>query len=272
MVQIMSNDSGPDVVSGNRPFKCGKCGKRGLYRDDDPINKVSHIVCPLCGNRWPGGPAPVRIEVKQEEVMGNKKGTCVNCGRPDMSIVGRGLCGTCYGVCVGRTGESLEKALADAKERLWAQYQEANRDANQAQDGSVNKIPPDKIAKIKKAVKNMGEKMKGKLASGPLTEGTEIGNVKSAPTSPPPAPPHGQEITAQETLSEPIVGKIVYCSPVDAQPSCIIIDFGPEDHDLLLYVESLAKKNRRTPDQQILYMIDCNLSADREAGSASGRL
>jgi hypothetical protein len=115
----------PDDSAGKPPFKCGKCESRGLYRDDDRLNKASYIVCPICGNRWPGGPAPVMVEKKQEEVMGNKRGTCANCCRPDMTIIGRGLCRACYGVRVGRTGEALEKALAHTKGKLWAEYQES---------------------------------------------------------------------------------------------------------------------------------------------------
>ena len=47
-----------------------------------------------------------------------KRGTCENCGRPDIGIVSGGKCKVCYGAQKGLTGEEKEKALAEARERI----------------------------------------------------------------------------------------------------------------------------------------------------------
>lgn len=111
------------------PFKCGKCGSRGLYRDDDRLNNASFIVCPICGNRWPGGPAPVKVEMKQEEVMANKKGTCPNCKRENVSLVPglkAPLCWACQKYAAGTTGDVRIEKLAEAAEKYKGIKQEKN--------------------------------------------------------------------------------------------------------------------------------------------------
>jgi hypothetical protein len=60
-------------------------------------------------------------EVEQQndrttEVEEVKKGTCVNCERPDMIILGKGLCGGCYTRAKGKEGAAREAALTLAKE------------------------------------------------------------------------------------------------------------------------------------------------------------
>ena len=39
-------------------YVCGKCGSTALYRDDDYIASQAYICCKICGNRWPGGFEP----------------------------------------------------------------------------------------------------------------------------------------------------------------------------------------------------------------------
>lgn len=58
--------------------QCGINQERGLY------------LCGKCDGL-------VRlIEVDIEEDLVSKRGTCVKCKRPDLMIVGQGLCGKCY--------------------------------------------------------------------------------------------------------------------------------------------------------------------------------
>ena len=46
---------------------CGKCGSHSVYPDNDPLTGARSIACRVCGNRYPGGPAPVlRTDVKTE--------------------------------------------------------------------------------------------------------------------------------------------------------------------------------------------------------------
>jgi hypothetical protein len=77
-------------------FVCGKCESAGVYKDGD-----GSLACLMCGNRYeevlPGvtrGVAPKKI-YKKEDVM-SRKGKCAECGRDEMGLVAKGLCGRCY--------------------------------------------------------------------------------------------------------------------------------------------------------------------------------
>ncbi len=49
-----------------------------------------------------------------------KTGTCENCGRKDIKIMAKGLCGTCYQAARGLEDEERQKALAKVRERILA--------------------------------------------------------------------------------------------------------------------------------------------------------
>jgi hypothetical protein len=59
------------------------------------------------------------VENTREEVETemNKKGTCVNCNRGPLNLVGD-HCYTCYNAAKGKSGDDREKALQDVKLRI----------------------------------------------------------------------------------------------------------------------------------------------------------
>lgn len=245
------------------PFKCGKCESRSLYRDDDRINNASFIVCRICGNRWPGGPAPVRVETgskpEGEKNMPSKKGTCANCCRPDMAIISKGLCGTCNSVRVGRTGEALEKALADTKERLWSAYQKSLKGKEKPQP--VWEPMPKTEENIPETIPQLSDEKTDTSDLSPKNEGQKTEENVQENIS-----------RAVHQLTEMLVHTDEFTSfPPSVLRDVIPIKFYPDDRDLFEYISGQAKKYRRTPDQQILYMIDCNRQADLEARTSTDR-
>jgi hypothetical protein len=261
----------PEVAAGNPPFRCGKCESRGLYRDDDRLNNASFIVCPICGNRWPGGPAPVMIEPlskpKGEENMPSKKGTCANCCRPNMAIIAHDLCGTCNAVRTGRTGEALDKALADTKVRLWSAYQESLKGKEKPQ--SIDEPLPKTEENIPETIPHLSDEKTDSSDKSPKNTDSDNpdSNAAFSALRQKLIDHDFQEFKVTEGMREKIRSlgndtKMWFPILNDA----ITIEFGTDDQLLLEYISGQAKKYRRTPDQQILYMIDCNRQADLEEG------
>ena len=111
---------------------CGKCGSRSIYRDDDAIacpmcgNRYYEVIIRALERQKVRGVAPKKVyedpyrppvkyesghweqermtnivtgadlrKVKREEPM-SKKGKCVICGRENMCLPARNMCGKCY--------------------------------------------------------------------------------------------------------------------------------------------------------------------------------
>jgi len=91
--------------------KCGKCGSGNVYWDDDGVGTV--LACRKCGHRTP---PPVVINKTGEEGKMPKK-PCSNCGRV-MWIVRDDRCSYCSNAAGDLEGDELDKALADAAERV----------------------------------------------------------------------------------------------------------------------------------------------------------
>ncbi|MBN1495920.1 MAG: hypothetical protein JXA07_04070 [Spirochaetes bacterium] len=62
----------------------------------------------------------ILAESRGEITMANKKGTCSNCGRGPLSIMGTkdGFCWACYMAQKGKAGEDRERALAEKRDFL----------------------------------------------------------------------------------------------------------------------------------------------------------
>jgi DNA-directed RNA polymerase subunit RPC12/RpoP len=128
-------------------YVCGKCKSAALYRDDDLVEGAKNIACRVCGNRYPGGIAPIilikkevvqnitentpkvipqqkaaiiNISRKEEKTMA-KTTNCRNCGR-GKPIVQDGLCGGCVGSFYRNKYQKgtpeYDTALAEAKKRF----------------------------------------------------------------------------------------------------------------------------------------------------------
>ena len=61
-----------------------------------------------------GHPENTKEESKEKAM----RGTCKNCGRANLSIAGKGLCGSCYNALLGVPPENHETVLAACRERL----------------------------------------------------------------------------------------------------------------------------------------------------------
>ncbi len=86
-------------VNGIPPYKCGKCGLQTLYRDDDRLNDIKYIACFTCGNRYPPGPEPVRLEksgLKESVIIADTKDEGMeNTQRIDTKAGNNPLCRQC---------------------------------------------------------------------------------------------------------------------------------------------------------------------------------
>jgi DNA-directed RNA polymerase subunit RPC12/RpoP len=267
----------PEIAAKSPPYKCGKCGSRGLWRDDDRLNNSSYIVCRICGNRYPGGNKPVFVEqipasaesgvmsalefapeavaqgiLEQEETrvgMGDKMrkkkepktGTCPNCARSDMKLGSHDLCATCLQATVGRTGEAREKALAAAKEKIQIKAAKPDDRSPESVDNSL---------------------LSDKTEKGDAEPAAGFSELKNAAT---------KLLNAMKQGIGPIVIPISnqdMIEEVNRKIPQITIFFGPDDRPLYEYLVQEAKDKYRDPDQQILYMIKCNRQADLEAGTS----
>ena len=133
-------------------FRCGKCGSRMLYRDNDVVNKDDRIACRKCGNRWPGGQKPVFVQSEETTEGVDMRGTCLNCERPDMGL-NNGLCGTCNAAATKLIGEARAQALAKVKERI--------------QSGGLQRKPAGRL--LQKEGKNIPQSIPPKNAHNSVT-------------------------------------------------------------------------------------------------------
>jgi len=244
-------------------WACGKCGSKGLYRDEDFAVGDFAIACPMCGNRYYGdlgsrsqGVAPVKVycEIKaapppagpghfvlertanilkgqwrppahkKEESM-SKIGTCRNCDRA-LSIVADGCCYLCYRAGKGLEGEEKAAALATVKAKI----------------GS-------------------GTMRKGGGRRGPKTAAGKAAPGGKAPKPPRPVP------------DRPTPGFILAEARVPEGTLSISLDF-IEACDRKLYDALLeqARRLRRTPKQQILWILQNAIEQETSLlAEASGR-
>lgn len=156
--------------------------------------------------------------------MATKKATCTNCERPNLAIAnGRGHCHTCHGAGKGLEGEDLRIALVNVKYRLKVIADGISR----PEETETNKTPSGEIAKIKRPAR----KEKDKHA----TEKNITGTI--APVAPSASIHTSSALTLQ------------FLDDVDLR--------------ILSYVESEAKRCRRTTDQQALFMLQSHLPESR---------
>lgn len=87
---------------------CPKCMSNRVYTDDD------FYACRQCGNRWIPNFKPITKTEDEEMAI---KGTCKNCGRSNLTLPYRGMCGGCYNRIKQMEWDSPEckAALAQAK-------------------------------------------------------------------------------------------------------------------------------------------------------------
>lgn len=252
-------------------YACGKCRSTALHRDDDEANGHVFIACIMCGNRWPGGPAPIIVgcvsthQKPKEEPMIK---ICKNCNRTK-SIVKGGLCYVCNNAGKGKTGEERTAALAEIKRKIengevkaWnkrskekpapvvkAALENGTARRRGRQPGNRNKT-----ARPLPVDRNTPEPGKAGLALGSAPMTPDVGLLSS--TIDPPAPP-----ADPPAIHRPAIDEVTDFSasrtviPVTGGVDCIVLEFTADDRALRDRILELAKRYRRDPGQQALWMV-----------------
>jgi len=193
------------------------------------------------------------LEIKKEAEAMGERGTCDNCRRSNVLLVPGmkdKICWSCQKYAAGTSGDERIKKLAEAAEKY-----------GEKKPGEGTPASPEKPPKAKNNIKNMGEDM----SKVPNPHPEEVGAVKPPPPPPPPSAlskenrPYNDDLEVRAEKDENYVG---YAHDV------VSVDFGPDDLPLFEYLLDVCKRDRRTPDQQILHMLDCQFQADQEAGLA----
>jgi len=71
MGRQLQND---EAMAKGKP-RCGKCRSIGIYPDRDLLTGAQSIACRICGNRYPGGPAPILPGQEPETATIKEKAT-----------------------------------------------------------------------------------------------------------------------------------------------------------------------------------------------------
>jgi DNA-directed RNA polymerase subunit RPC12/RpoP len=145
-------------VNGIPPYKCGKCGRQTLYRDDDRLNDIKYIACFTCGNRYPPGPMPIKIEKSglkgsvvisdikdkgmekalQINTEAKKKPLCKECGIKSTISAGNPYCASCLAKLSHKKRKRSESASKACKREEATGNQAKARSAPEEQRGAIN--------------------------------------------------------------------------------------------------------------------------------------
>jgi hypothetical protein len=159
------------------------------------------------------------------------KANCKNCERV-MAIMQEGMCGGCFGRAKGLTGAEKDKALAQAREDF----------KGRGPVGPGNRKPRVKAA--------------GKVPRIPKVEGTASRPDISGADS------------TRKVVRKPLPQRpdlVFALVPVGDDPAIIsiMVSFTDGDHVLFEGLSALSKKYRRSPDQQLLWLLEHELTNER---------
>lgn len=185
-----------------------------------------------------GQGSDIKMEM-EAEAMG-KRGTCGNCGRPDVLLVPgmkNNICWSCQKYAAGTAGDERVKKLAEAAEKYGSK---AGGEA------------------LKHRIKKSEGEISMAKESNPRPE--EVDAVNDPPVLR--SMPEAKELATSGSFRN------AFADFIGRQEGCVDVYFGPDDKQLFEYLNEVCKRERRTPDQQILHMLDCQRQADLEAGLA----
>jgi hypothetical protein len=193
-------------------------------------------------------PCDQGIEIRQQmEGTMAARAICRNCDR-EMAIMQDGMCGGCFGRA--KELEGSEKLIALAKARTDFMGKGPVSRGNRAPRIKSAAKPPRK-AKVEGRFQK--DPASGAIASG--SEQLETGKVEGIA---PGLDVSGSVSTRKPDRKEgrPGLGILPASDDYAAPPISIIINFHDPDMPLFAALEDLARKFRRNPDQQILWMIE----------------
>lgn len=270
--QEIQTEEAREKMARKKPV-CGKCGSGMIYDDRDPVNGARFLACMICGNRYPGGPAPVLIgkpEVERkapenfvparpliEKKLGGKispsersenmsaceVGHCNNCKRDGVKIQTlMGMCHQCIQYATGTRGEERTQALRDAA-KLYRNLKPGERAPYGAvRNKKVGAVVPMKARPKKEGTATLME-YQGPVAPDPEAEKPPM--IKDFPEVKP-------EITApKEAKFRNTIKRRLDLSFLDA------------DLDLYAFIIEEARKNRRTPNAQAMFLLDRAMQGER---------
>jgi hypothetical protein len=237
-------------------YYCGKCGSPSLYSDNDPFTGSKSIACQTCGNRYPGGPSPTKLQtlpklsivdtvpakplIHKEPPsapsphIGTITGTCPNCNRPNLKLDPT-ICHQCaHYVRNGNGNGDREKRLAEAAE-LYGKLKPGER----APYGQATKYPARKKKKKEKYQVEKVEKVK---------------QVKPSVIE-----------TRQDKCTDEQLRLEKNKAHVQNHIQRVAISFYVEDMEIFNHIYEQAKKGRRTLAQQILLTLEGSMN--NEIGS-----
>lgn len=200
-----------------RPY-CLQCQSATVMMDEDSLNGMRSVYCYICGNRQYQGMDYVGFEMREGPMT--IRATCKNCGRPDMTIVCAGLCFPCAKTAKANpdSGPERDKALAEVAERA----------KSMSGPRTQNKPPADRYLK------------------GSPVRPRKAGRKKNPDTLQPSAAIPQRATPA--AVNKPISGLAGMLLTVSFDT--------PEDVKLYDAFVSHCRLVRRTPDQQILHILD----------------
>lgn len=176
--------------------------------------------------RYQSCPCDQGIKIRQQmEGTMSAKAICRNCGRK-MAIMQDHMCGGCCGRSRGLTGEAKEAALAKAREDFMGKEPKSR--------GNYRPRKP-----------KVEEKPKTDPGSGAIAAGSPLGGKTKV-----------EEKPKEDSLASFIKERCIIEQGPDKNDHIIVLRFDDGDSALLDNVRALARRFRREPAQQILWMID----------------
>jgi hypothetical protein len=247
-------------------------------------------------------PCDQGIKIRQQMeggVMAAKK-KCRNCERV-MAISQDGLCGGCFNRGKGLEGQERLEALAQAKEDFEGkpplvckvgQGVRLGGVAVAGQRGHGNRQPRGKAAGKSPRKAKVEEQPKTDPASGAIDEEMPPGIIQKVEEQPKTDPTNGalaiaarcRDRAADAAKQEPDWTAIMKradlaftAAPEEAVHAAIsiVVNFTDGDHALFEGLQALAKKNRRNPDQHLLWLLEREMAIEQRyltnrSGAAHG--
>lgn len=238
---------------------CLKCGSASVIRDDDVLNGRVSIYCAMCGNRQYNGTDYVGFEMREGNM--GIRATCKNCRRPGMSIIREELCGTCAAASK-ENPDPVDRAAALAFVRVRIERGELKGPRHDGpRKAKAAKDPGGPRARYRTQPKEKLDSLRNGIR-------TRL-DVGAAYPKPEEKLGPGGDLKQYED-AELIRQKTVIMSAALKTPITLHLRFA--DEDILLYsaFHDYCRRNRRSPEEQILFLIDDIVKANKALAVAFG--
>ena len=215
-------------------YVCGKCKSAALYRDDDRLNNIPFLACRICGNRYPGGPAPVKKLPAGNTIL---PGTDPNRNTimPESGV--------------------LDPATAGIRTDP-PRVSNTNKPISHKRGGSI--MPRNEQGRLLKVCADCGtlKPHHGRgLCPACYTSRKKAGTLPprliAAPEAPGPVAPASSPVIPAKAGIQEMPGPVI-----SVHSPNINLVFPSHDQPLYDAILAEARRNRRDPDQQILWIVN----------------